>query len=91
MTITQTVEILADRKLSIEIPRQIPIGKAQVQINVIPFIKKEEKPNEVIPLLALRGSCKNIDTMDAYFSRKRTNKMFENGQIKENPYKIKGQ
>ncbi|MCL2442956.1 MAG: hypothetical protein FWD13_05750 [Treponema sp.] len=43
MTITQTVEIQADRRLSFDIPREIPLGRAQVEIKVIPFVKKEEK------------------------------------------------
>jgi len=42
MTITQTVEIPANRRLSIEVPRDIPAGKAQIELKVIPFVKKEE-------------------------------------------------
>ena len=91
MTITQTVEIPADRRLTIDIPLDVPAGKAQIEMKVIPFTKAEEKPKKVIPLLALRGSCKGLDTMDAYFARKRADKAFENGQIKDNPYRIKDQ
>jgi len=46
MTITQTVEIPADRRLylDLEIPREIPEGKARLEMKVIPFIKDEDKP-----------------------------------------------
>jgi len=53
MTITQTVEIPADRRLTIDIPREVPLGKAQVELKVIPFAKKEEKPEP--PLKCLIG------------------------------------
>ena len=45
MTMTQTVEILDSRRLNLnfEVPREIPMGRAQVEIKVIPFVKKEEK------------------------------------------------
>jgi len=89
MTITQTVDIPVNRRITLEVPREIPAGRAQVELKVIPFLKKEEKPEKAIPLLALRGSCKGLDTMEAYFARKRADKSFENGQIKDNPYRIK--
>jgi len=41
MTITQTVEIPADRRITV--PREVPIGAtARVEFNIIPFVKKEE-------------------------------------------------
>ena len=45
MTITQTVDITDSRRLRLdfEVPREIPAGKAQVELKVIPFVKKEEK------------------------------------------------
>ena len=90
MTITQTVEIPSSHRLIIDLPSEVPAGAtALMELKVIPFGKKEKKPHEVIPLLALRGSCKGLDTMDAYFARKRANKAFENGQTKDNPYRIK--
>jgi len=46
MTMTQTVDIPDSRRvnLNFEVPREIPMGKAQVEIKVIPFVKKEENP-----------------------------------------------
>ena len=43
---TQTVDIPDNRRLNLnfEVPREIPMGRAQVEIKVIPFVKKEEKP-----------------------------------------------
>jgi len=55
MTITQTVDITDSRRLRLdfEVPREIPAGKAQVELKVIPFVKKEEKPEP--PLKCLIG------------------------------------
>ena len=53
MTITQIVEIPANRQLMIDIPPEVPAGKAQVEVKVIPFVKKEEKPEP--PLKCLIG------------------------------------
>ena len=45
MIMTQTVEIPDSRRLNLdfEIPREIPMGRAQIEIKVIPFIEKEKK------------------------------------------------
>jgi len=43
MTITQTVEIPADYRIFLDLPRSVPIGaKAQVDINILPdkIVKK---------------------------------------------------
>jgi len=55
MTITQTVEIPADRRLHLdfEVPREVPTGRAQVEFKVIPFVKKDEKSEP--PLKCLIG------------------------------------
>ena len=75
MSITQTIEIPADRRvhLDFEVPVEIPIGKAQ--ISVIPLA---ETPGTHISLLSLKGSCKGLDTMEAYFERKQAEKELEN-------------
>jgi hypothetical protein len=44
MTIEQTVEIPSDHRLVIEVPPEIPAGKVRLEVNVIPFVKNEEKP-----------------------------------------------
>jgi hypothetical protein len=45
MTIGRTVEIPADRRLHLdfEVPIEIPVGKAQVELKVIPFGNKQNK------------------------------------------------
>ena len=46
MTITQTVDIPADHRVFFEFlaPREIPEGKAKVEVKVIPFVEKQDKP-----------------------------------------------
>ena len=46
MTITQTVEIPANRRVrfDFEVPHEIPEGTAQFEFKVVSFVKKEEKP-----------------------------------------------
>ena len=53
MIITQTLEIPVDRRLIIEIPPEVPTGKAEVELKVTPIIKKDEKPEP--PLKCLVG------------------------------------
>jgi hypothetical protein len=77
MTIEQTVEIPADRRvhLDFEVPFEIPAGKARVSVTPL-----EEATKTDIPLLSLRGSCKGLDTMEAYFARKRADRTLEDGK-----------
>jgi hypothetical protein len=74
MTIEQTVEIPADRRvhLDFEVPFEIPAGKARISVTPL-----EGTPKTDIPLLSLRGSCKGLDTMEAYFARKRADRVLE--------------
>ena len=51
MTITQTVEIPADRRLTIEVPGEVPAGRAQVELKVIPFPKKTENAEALLKML----------------------------------------
>ena len=64
MTITQTVDIPADRRLNLnfQIPREVPAGKAQIEVKVIPFVKKEESPSAAKPA-KLRLTKKELDEM----------------------------
>jgi len=74
MTATQTVEIPVNRRihLDFEVSRELPAGKALV--SVTPLAQTSETG---ISLLSLRGSCKGLDTMEAYFERKRADKALE--------------
>ena len=77
MTIEQTIEIPASHRVTFEVPPEIPIGKARILVTSI-----EEPPKTETSLLSLRGSCKGFDTMDAYFARKKADKVLEN--LKDN-------
>jgi len=46
MTITQTVEIPANRRVILEVPRETPIGMASMEYKIIPFINKNAKGRE---------------------------------------------
>jgi hypothetical protein len=80
MTIEQTVEIPPDHRIYIDVPFQIPAGKAKVALTITDLPQAlppthEESP--AIPLLELRGSCKGEDTLAAYLERKRADKALE--------------
>jgi len=62
MILTQTVDIQADRRVrfDFEVPREIPEGKARVELRVIPFVKKEEKATDNDKI---RFSRKELDEM----------------------------
>ena len=42
MTMTQTVDIPENRRLVIEVPHEVTVGKAQVEFKIISFDRKEE-------------------------------------------------
>jgi len=48
--------------------------RQKTQVSALPTAKASKAD---ISLLALRGSCKGIDTMEAYFVRKRADKALE--------------
>jgi hypothetical protein len=77
MTIEQTVEIPVDRKLHLDfdLPFNLPSGKAKVELIVTPEAQTEG--GTVIPLRSLRGIDRGVDTMEAYFERKRADKTLE--------------
>ena len=48
MTITQTVEIPADYRISLELPRSVPVGaKAQVEIKIAAKITKDQSDSKI--------------------------------------------
>ena len=47
MTITQTVDIPENRRLTIEVPSEVPTGRAQVELKVIPFDRKKGSPKKL--------------------------------------------
>ena len=79
MTIEQMVEIPANRRITIEVPPELPTGKAKVELTITPETMPQEKT--VRPLASLAGIDKERDTMDAYFARKREDKEREDAQF----------
>ena len=75
MVITQTVEIPANRRIFLDLPHDLPVGKAKVELNVIPEAVSLGKTAR--PLESLLGIHEGLDTMDAYFARKRAEKARE--------------
>ena len=45
MTITQTIEVPADHRVLLEFiaPKEIPEGKARIEVKLIPVVEKQEK------------------------------------------------
>jgi hypothetical protein len=82
MTIEQTVEIPASRRITIEVPPELPIGKAKVELTITPETMPKDKT--VRPLASFAGIDKGLDTMDAYFARKRADKEKEDAQFERN-------
>ncbi|MDR0683538.1 MAG: hypothetical protein LBF83_00185 [Spirochaetaceae bacterium] len=72
MTIEQTVEIPVTRRIFLDLPQNLPPGKARIEVRVIPAA--EVPP---LSLMDLYGSCAGEDTLEAYFERKRADKMLE--------------
>jgi hypothetical protein len=54
MTIEQTIEIPADHRLTLEIPREIPPGTAKIELTITPAKKGHTKES----LLSLAGSLR---------------------------------
>jgi len=81
MTIEQTVEIPTSRWITIEVPPELPIGKAKVELTITPETMPRGKT--VTSLASLAGIDKGLDTMDAYFARKRADKEKEDAQFEQ--------
>jgi hypothetical protein len=78
MTIEQTIEIPTNRRIFLDLPSYLPVGRAKVELTVTPEISPQDKT--VKPLRSLLGIDKERDTMDAYFERKRIDKAKEDAQ-----------
>jgi len=76
MTIEQTIEVPESHRITLDLPPELPVGKAK--ITVTPEMIPCEKT--VRPLESLLGIHKGLDTMDAYFTRKRIDKALEDSQ-----------
>jgi len=79
--IEQTIEVPESRRIFLDFPPEMPVGKAKLEITVIP--ESELQKESVKSLRSLFGIDKGLDTMDAYFSRKRADKAQEDVQFEQ--------
>jgi hypothetical protein len=79
MTIEQTVEIPENHRLVFNIPPHIRAGSARVALTITELTgdRQNTAKRSMAPLMAMRGSCKGEDTLEAYFGRKRADKKRE--------------
>ena len=69
MAITQTVEVPADRRITLEVPREVPMGQVILTFTpapaVKPYAKAEEKSEERdIELFKLHAERLNAEALD---------------------------
>ena len=82
MTITQTVDIPANHRLIIDVPPEIPEGRTVLAFTPASDQKTDASQRKTAKSLAsLFGIDKELDTMDAYYIRKRTDRAMEDAQI----------
>lgn len=71
MTITQTIEIPFNRRIFLDLPPELPVGKAKVELNIVPETRPEAesgircKSDLLLP--------PTLDTNDWKFSREEAN------------------
>jgi hypothetical protein len=120
MTTSQTIDIPADHRVTLDLPPDLPNGKAKIEYTIKPDkpkgfdLKKDKKylewmleksidqiseeeikcleysmglnndpkyKRDVPPLESLHGIHEGLDTLDAYFERKRADKAKEDAQF----------
>ena len=79
MTIEQTIEVPASRRIFLDLPPDLPEGKAKLELTITP--EPASRKGSGKSLKSLFGIHKNLDTMDAYFARKRADKAREDIQF----------
>jgi hypothetical protein len=69
---------MSDTELLLKEIEGLPANYMGEILDFVGYLKHKAPPgNPAVSLLDLRGSCKGIDTMDAYFERKRADKALE--------------
>ena len=64
MTITQTVDIPVNRKLQIDVPREVPVGKTIISFTPASTARKRMTEAEEIELINRNAERLNRETMD---------------------------
>ena len=76
MTIEQTVEIPADRRIFLDVPVEMPTGRADVIVRALAAQNNAASMREASA--CLRGISKRFgDSLEAYFARKQHDKELE--------------
>jgi hypothetical protein len=78
MIARQTVDIPPNRRLIIDVPREIPVGQV-----VLTFTPPRAVPTD--SWRSLYGICKDCDTLDAFLERKHAERERENATL-ERPH-----
>ena len=64
MTITQTVEIPANRRITLEVPREVPTGTVILSFTPAPVIKKQMTEAEEMELINKNADRLNAEALD---------------------------
>ena len=79
MIMEQTVDVPASRRIFLDLPPELPTGKAKIEFTITP--EPVQQKESVKSLKSLLGVHKGLDTMEAYFARKRADKAKEDEQF----------
>ena len=74
MTITQTVEIPVNRRIFLDLPPELPVGKAKVELNITP--ENRQSVQEAEPNIKCKSDLllpPTLDTNGWRFSREEAN------------------
>jgi hypothetical protein len=84
MTIEQTVEIQADHRLVMELPLEIPLGRAKVEVTVTPEAISSHRltPRQLAAIEKCRGIAKGILSSDDILENRRKDKELEDVQLR---------
>ena len=89
MIVEQIIEVPPSRRITLDLPQDLPVGKVRVSIFPVPPEKSKadiallsmrntsQREEALKPLASFFGADKELDTMDAYFERKRADKAKE--------------
>jgi hypothetical protein len=80
MTIEQTVEIQADHRLVMELPLEIPVGKAKVEVTVTPAPRRL---SHMEAIEKCRGIAKGVLSSDEFLEMRRKDKELEDAQYRK--------
>jgi hypothetical protein len=64
MAITQTVDIPADRRITIEVPREVPPGRTVLTFTPAPAVKESISKEQEIELFRLHADELNAEAED---------------------------